>query len=215
MARITTIINQKGGVGKTSTAHALATGLNHRNYKALVVDADPQGNLSYIMQTEAAKGVYEAMKGTPAADLIQHTGQGDVLASTPALIGADLEFTQTGREYLIKDALEPVKSKYSHIIIDSPPTLGIMTINALTASTDIIIPMGADIFSLQGLGAALRNHRKSKAVLQPKLKDCRVIDYQIRPSSCIDTRFNRSNRRQSATNKRTNLQNTNKRGDSS
>lgn len=170
MARITTIINQKGGVGKTSTAHALATGLNHRNYKALVVDADPQGNLSYIMQTEAAKGVYEAMKGTPAADLIQHTGQGNILASTPALIGADLEFTQTGREYLIKDALEPIKSNYSHIIIDSPPTLGIMTINALTASTDIIIPMGADIFSLQGLGQLYETIGRVKRYCNPNLK---------------------------------------------
>ena len=170
MARITTIINQKGGVGKTSTAHALATGLNRRGYSALAVDADPQGNLTYIMQAETTSGAYDAMKGGNVVELIQHTQQGDILSSTPALIGADLEFTQTGREYVLRDALGPINANYSHIIIDSPPTLGIMTINALTASTDVIIPMGADIFSLQGLGQLYDTIGKVKRYCNPELK---------------------------------------------
>lgn len=170
MARITTIINQKGGVGKTSTAHALAMGLIRRGYSTLVVDADPQGNLSYIMQANTESGIYDAMKGTSTEGLIQHTAQGDILASTPSLIGTDLEFTQTGREYVLRDALEPVTEIYSHIIIDSPPTLGIMTINALTASTDIIIPMGADIFSLQGLGQLYDTIGKVKRYCNPALQ---------------------------------------------
>ena len=170
MARITTIINQKGGVGKTSTAHALATGLTMRGYSTLVVDADQQGTLSYIMQASTGSGLYEAMKGAAAADCIQHTPQGDILASTPALVGADVEFTQTGREYVLRDVLEPLTGDYSHIIIDSPPTLGIMTVNALTASTDIIIPMGADIFSLQGLGQLYDTIGKVKKYCNHQLK---------------------------------------------
>lgn len=152
MTRITTIINQKGGVGKTSTAAALAAGLNDLGKKTLAVDADAQGSLTFIMGADANRGVYEAMTGADVSGLIIRTEQGDLLPSTPALIGADLEFTKTGREYILRDVLEHIKGKYTHIIIDCPPQLGIIAINALTAADDVIIPMGADILSLQGLG---------------------------------------------------------------
>lgn len=153
MARITTIINQKGGVSKTTTAHALATGLTLRGYSTLVVDADPQGNITYTMNADPdAQSLYEVLREeAQATDVIQHTVQGDILPSSLLLSAADLEFTQTGREFLLRDGLQPILDRYSHIIIDSPPTLGILTINAMTASTDLIIPMGADIYSLQGL----------------------------------------------------------------
>lgn len=175
MTRITTVINQKGGVGKTTTAHALATGLNHRGYKALVVDADPQGNITYTMRADAAKaGLYEAMRGEiTAAEAVQHTEQGDIIPSSLYLAGADLEFTQTGREYLIREMLEGITgsaSAYSHIIIDSPPALGILTVNALTASSDIVIPVGADIFSLQGLQQLLSTVAKVKKYSNPTLE---------------------------------------------
>lgn len=164
MTRITTVINQKGGVGKTTTAHALATGLNHRGYKALVIDADPQGNITYTMRADAAqKGLYEAMRGDiTALEAIQHTEQGDIIPSSLYLAGADLEFTQTGREFLIREMLEGITSAYTHVIIDSPPALGILTVNALTASSDIVIPVGADIFSLQGLQQLLATVAKVK-----------------------------------------------------
>ena len=169
--RITTVINQKGGVGKTTTAHALATGLNHRGYKALVIDTDPQGNISFTMQANAARaGLYEAMRGEiSATEAIQHTEQGDILPSSLYLSGADLEFTQTGREYLLRELLEDLAGKYTHIIIDSPPALGIMTINALTASRDIVIPVGADIYSLQGLQQLLSTVDKVKKYSNPAL----------------------------------------------
>lgn len=162
--RITTVINQKGGVGKTTTAHALTTGLNHRGYKALLIDTDPQGNISYTMQADSAQpGLYEAMRGEISADdAIQHTAQGDILSSSIYLAGADLEFTQTGREYRLREVLEDITNTYTHIIIDSPPALGIMTINALTASNDIVIPVGADIYSLQGLQQLLSTIEKVK-----------------------------------------------------
>lgn len=177
MARITTVINQKGGVGKTTTAHALATGLNHRGYKALVIDTDPQGNISYVMQADTTRaGLYEVMRGElSAAEAIQHTDQGDIISSSLYLAGADLEFTQTGREYLLREALESItgnsssSSSYTHVIIDSPPALGILTINALTASSDIVIPVGADIFSLQGLQQLLTTVAKVQKYSNPAL----------------------------------------------
>lgn len=171
MARITTVLNQKGGVGKTTTAHALATGLNHQGYKALVVDADPQGNISYTMQADPTQtDLYEAMKGiVTAADAIQHTAQGDLISSSIDLAGADMEFTQTGREYLLREALDTISSDYTHVIIDSPPSLGILTVNALTASTDLIIPVGAEIYALQGLQQLLRTVGKVQKYSNPGL----------------------------------------------
>jgi chromosome partitioning protein len=151
--RITTVINQKGGVGKTTTAHALVTGLNKRDHKVLAVDVDPQGNLSYTMGANTnGPALYELMRGdAQSVDIIQNSDQGDILPSTLLLTAADMEFTATGREWILDGLLKPIKHTYDHIIIDSPPTLGILTINALTASSDVVIPMGADIFSLQGL----------------------------------------------------------------
>ena len=171
MARITTVLNQKGGVGKTTTAHALATGLNHRGFKALVIDADPQGNISYTMQADAAQaGLYEALKGIiPAADAIQHTAQGDLISSSIDLAGADMEFTQTGREYLLREMLDAISADYTHVIIDSPPSLGIMTVNALTASNDLIIPVGAEIYALQGLQQLLNTIGKVQKYSNPGL----------------------------------------------
>jgi chromosome partitioning protein len=88
---------------------------------------------------------------TSITELIQKIKQGDIISSSMLLAGADFEFTEKGREYLLTKALDPIKEKYTHIIIDSPPTLGILTVNALVACTDIIIPLTADIFALQGL----------------------------------------------------------------
>lgn len=151
MARITAVTNQKGGVGKTTTALALAGGLSLQGYKTLLIDTDPQANASFTMNADTEQpGIYELLKGEPAS--IQHTEQGDIIPSSISLAGADMEFTQTGREYLLRDVIGPIKGKYDYIIIDTPPTLGILTINALAAADDVLIPMGADIYSLQGLG---------------------------------------------------------------
>jgi chromosome partitioning protein len=98
------------------------------------------------------KGLYEAMKEERSAtELIQRTQQGDILPSTLLLTAADMEFVSTGREYILETVLESVKGNYDYIVIDSPPQLGILTINAIVASDDVIIPMTADIYSLQGL----------------------------------------------------------------
>ena len=171
MARIIVVANQKGGVGKTTTANALACGLIGRGFKTLAVDCDPQGNLSYAMRADdQQEGLYEVMKGKAApAEAIQRTEQGDIIPGSLLLAGADLEFTDTGREYLLREILGPFGNIYDYIIIDSPPTLGILTINALAAGDDVIIPMGADIFSLQGLSQLYNAISKVRKFCNPSL----------------------------------------------
>lgn len=147
------IINQKGGVGKSTTAAAIGAGLASKGYSVLFVDLDAQGNLSYTIGAEAQG--YNAMGVLLQPDTIgkniQHTPQGDILASSPALAGADAVITQTGKEYRLKEAMDYVKGKYDFCIIDTPPALGILTVNALTACQGAIVPAQADIFSLQGI----------------------------------------------------------------
>lgn len=153
-----TITNHKGGVGKTTTAQALTTGLTHRGYKVLAVDVDPQTNFTYTAGLEPQEDkpdIYELFKARGAVSslqAIQETPAGfSMIAGALGLAGADMEFSQQGREYILKEILEPVKEKYDFCIIDTPPTLGILTVNALTASQKIIVPIEADIYSLQGL----------------------------------------------------------------
>lgn len=152
--RITCVLNQKGGIGKTTTAAALSAGLALRGYKPLAIDADPQCNLSYALDcigSEQDPTLYDVLRGTSkAAEAVRTTAQCDAISGDIRLAAADIEFSATGREYRLREALEPIKD-YSHIIIDCPPGLGIMTVNALTAANDVIVPCGADIFSLQGL----------------------------------------------------------------
>ncbi len=151
--KIFAVINQKGGVGKTTTAAALGAGLALRGYKTLIVDLDAQGNLSYSMNSNTPKltALQALQRAELSAAAIQHTEQGDIIASSPALAGADTLITQTGKEYRLKEALQTIAAEYDYCVIDSPPALGILTVNALTACTMAIIPAQADIYSLQGI----------------------------------------------------------------
>lgn len=155
MKKTITITNQKGGVGKSTTAQALAAGLKLKGLRVLAVDLDPQGNLSFGMGaevTDETPTIYETLKGSAAIeDVIQHTDQGDVIPSNILLSGAELEFTKTGREFKLRKALQPIAENYDHIIIDTPPSLGILTVNAYTAADVLIIPTLADMYSLQGI----------------------------------------------------------------
>jgi chromosome partitioning protein len=170
MTKIITITNQKGGVGKTTTAHSLATGLKNKGYKVLAVDMDPQGNLSYGYSVDQDKPtIYEVLKGQiSSVDAIQHTAGGDILPANILLSGADMEFTHTGREYLLSEALKPLQ--YDYIVVDTPPALNVLTINAFTAANALIIPMGADIFSLQGMAQLNSTIERIKKYVNPSLK---------------------------------------------
>lgn len=165
------IINQKGGVGKSTTALAIGSGLKKQGARVLFVDLDAQGNLSYTMgantQGYNALGILQRPETT--ANEIQHTAQGDIVASSPALAGADTALTEVGKEYRLREALATVSGLYDYCIIDTPPALSILTINALTACTGAIIPAQADIYSLQGIGQLNNTIQTIKKYCNPAL----------------------------------------------
>lgn len=154
MAKVITVINQKGGVGKTTTAHAIGAWLQRtKAKKVLFIDLDQQGNLTYA--TGASNSNYNSLKllinGSLDAKKIQHTSSGfSVIPSDPALANIDMIITDTGKEYRLKEALKGLKD-YDYVVIDNPPSMNVIMINALTASDFAIIPAQADIFSLQGI----------------------------------------------------------------
>lgn len=154
--KVITLSNQKGGVAKTTTSEALASGLGQVGYKVIAVDLDPQCNLSLGSGSDILsmnQTLYDVFKGAAELpDLIQKTGLGyDLITGGLTLAGADMDFTQTGREFMLKEALDSIREDYDFCIIDTPPTLGILTVNALTASDSVIIPLTADLYSIQGL----------------------------------------------------------------
>ncbi len=147
------IINQRGGAGKTTTAEAIGAGLQLRGYSPLWVDTDPQGSLTYSLKATGGKvTVFDLLTQRDTAEnAIMYTDRGDVIPADDNLTGADGTVTGTGREYRLREALESLEGRYSHIIIDTPPTLGIITVNALTAASGVIIPTQADVYSLNGV----------------------------------------------------------------
>lgn len=169
--QIIAVANQKGGVGKSTTAHALGLGLSLQGQKVLLIDTDPQGNLSYSMQAEPGRAsTYEVLTGKATArEAIQLTGQGDLIPASRLLSGADMELTSIGKEYRLREAIGPVAKEYDYILIDTPPALSILTINALTASSGVIITAQADIFSLQGIGQLYSTIEAVRAYCNPGL----------------------------------------------
>lgn len=153
---ILAIASQKGGVGKTTTAQTLAAGLTNQKKKTLLIDLDPQCNLTYSCGIDPDKTEYDIadvlQKKTTAKVAVSHTAESDIIPGNYLLTDADIRFSGKRREYLLSDAIAPIKENYDFIIIDCPPTIGILTINALTASDSVLIPLTASIYSLQGLG---------------------------------------------------------------
>lgn len=147
---------QKGGVAKTTTAYTLAAGLYKKGKKVLCVDTDPQANLSFTAGADVVNTkntLYTVFKGkakTHEAILKTKTGF-DVIIGGLNMTSADMEFMQQGREYMLSEALEEIKENYDYCIIDTAPHMGILTINAMTAANDVIIPITADIYALMGL----------------------------------------------------------------
>lgn len=170
--QVLAITNQKGGVGKSSTASSIGSAYTAQGQRVLFVDLDAQGNLSYsIKASTTGKSAFDVLMGEATApEALQHTAAGDIISASPALASADITLTATGKEYRLREALEALRGKYDLVIIDTPPALGILTVNALAAADGVIIPAQADFFSLQGIGQLNSTIEAVKKYCNPGLK---------------------------------------------
>ncbi len=177
MAHIISVVNQKGGVGKTTTTVNLASYLAHLGKYVLVVDLDPQANASSafgINYNDIPGGTYEGMIGTHRTkDLIrttEHEGL-KILPASPSLAGAAVELVnELAREHKLRNTLLEVRNDYDYILIDNPPSLGLLTVNGLVAADSVLIPVQAEYFALEGLGQLLQTVDLIKQSLNPNLK---------------------------------------------
>ena len=175
MNKIISISNQKGGVGKTTTAVNLGASLAVAEKKVLIVDFDPQGNASSgVGITPNGETSYEFMLGSATADTaIQKTALGflDIMPADRRLAGAEIELVgENQREHFLKRALHPLKSRYDYIIIDTPPSLGLLTLNALTAADSVLIPIQCEYYALEGLSQLLSTVQLVQRSLNPELR---------------------------------------------
>jgi chromosome partitioning protein len=177
VARIIAISNQKGGVGKTTTAINLAASLAAAERNVLLVDLDPQGNAGSglgLDKTQLAGSIYDVLvDGRPLREVIAKTQLKylDLVPSTPDLTGAEIELVNLDRrEHRLKDALKSVARDYEYVIIDSPPSLGLLTLNGLVAADSILVPLQCEYYALEGLAQLLGTVDRIKESLNPRLE---------------------------------------------
>lgn len=175
MGRIIAITNQKGGVGKTTTAINLSACLSARGKKVLLVDIDPQGNATSGLgvSSEDRFTVYDVLMGNAAAkDAVVATGHEtlEIMPTAIELAGAEIELVgMDEREQLLKKALGTLKDRYDYIMIDCPPSLSLLTINALTAADGVLIPIQCEYYALEGLGQLMNTVKLMRRKLNPDL----------------------------------------------
>ena len=172
MSKVISISNHKGGVGKTTSSINIGAGLNKLGKKILLIDLDAQANLSQSLGLgEEPINIYGALKGDYKLQPIEILKGLHIIPSTLDLSGAEVELSgEAGREYILKELIEPLKSSYDYIIIDSPPSLGLLTINSFTASDEVLIPLQAQYLAIQGLTKLVEVIDKIKKRLNKSLK---------------------------------------------
>ena len=153
MGKIIAISNHKGGVGKTTSTLNIGAALQRMGKKVLLIDLDPQANLTQSLGLmDHTPTIYEALRGEAQLDPIEVLPGLDVVTSTLDLSGAEVELSsEPGKDYILKELLEPLRNRYSYILIDSPPSLGLLTMNALAAAQEVYIPLQAHYLALQGM----------------------------------------------------------------
>ena len=170
MARVIAIANQKGGVGKTTTAINLAASLAVAEKRVLALDLDPQGNLTSGLGLEKAAGLYDTLLdgATLPAPCSTSLGHLTVVPAEADLAGLEVELAGVeGREFRLRQALEPLRSSYDFILLDAPPSLGLLAINALTAADSVLVPIQCEYFALEGLGAFMGTLERIRGALNP------------------------------------------------
>jgi chromosome partitioning protein len=172
MSKVIAISNHKGGVGKTTSTINIGAGLNKLGKKILLIDLDPQANLSQslgIIQPE--RNIYGALRGEYKPQPINILKDMDLIPSTLDLSGAEIEMSgEAGREYILREIIEPIRASYDYILIDSPPSLGLLTLNSFVASDLIFIPLQAQFLAIQGLTKLLEVIDKIKKRLNKELR---------------------------------------------
>ncbi len=173
MLKTIVVINQKGGVGKTTTTHNFGYGLLKKKKKVLLIDLDPQENLTFTVtgQVNFKESIFDVLVGDiDINQAIHHIGKMDIIPSSQALSIISKYLDEGEKENTLKNRLKALKENYDFIIIDTPPALGNLTVNALTGSDETIITAQADIFSLQGIGQLAQSINAIKEYSNPKLE---------------------------------------------
>jgi chromosome partitioning protein len=190
VSRIITIANQKGGVGKTTTAVNLAASLAAAERRTLLVDIDPQGNAGSALGTrrdESEQSIYEVMlDGLPMAQAVRKTELKflDLVPASKHLVGAELELAELdARESRLRRAVEEIHADYEYIVIDCPPSLGLLTLNGLVAAQGVVIPLQCEYYALEGLADVLKTIELVRASANPELKVDGIVLTMFSPNN--------------------------------